>query len=107
MVPMMVSSWKRFYKEKRGHYRTQFPFLKDDQIAAKLKRLWGREQRFSVGEWGEGAILKPTMLASNRTEAGEAVGDCHAKGVSAVSHDVCVIQSSDPFHCELGGTHSS
>lgn len=46
----MVSSWKRFYRDRRGHYRAQYPFLKDGQIAAKLKRLWDREKRFTAGE---------------------------------------------------------
>ena len=47
----MVSSWKRFYKDRRGHYKNKFPFLKDDQIAAKMKRVWDKEKKLSMGEF--------------------------------------------------------
>ena len=37
-------TWKKFYADRKHKYRTKFPFLKEDQITAKLKRIWSREK---------------------------------------------------------------
>ena len=38
-------SWKKFYAERKDMYKSKFPFLKADQVASKLKRIWSREKR--------------------------------------------------------------
>ena len=40
----MDGSWKKFYTERRGKYKSKFPFLKEDQITAKLRRIWYKER---------------------------------------------------------------
>lgn len=54
----MEGSWKKFYTERKGKYKSKFPFLKEDQITAKLKRIWDRERSIgwvdcASGEWVE------------------------------------------------------
>lgn len=38
-----MCSWKRFYNERKVNYKTKFPFLKEDQVTAKLKRIWNKK----------------------------------------------------------------
>jgi len=39
------SSWKKFYSERKHRYKTKFPFLAGEQIAARLKKIWDRKRR--------------------------------------------------------------
>ena len=36
--------FKSFLKKRKAEYRSQFPFLTESQVAAKLKRLWNSQQ---------------------------------------------------------------
>ena len=57
-----VHSWKKFYAERKRRYKTKFPFLANEQIAARLKKMWSRERRKNSSSSELFCPLKATVL---------------------------------------------
>lgn len=43
-------SWRKFYVERKHRYKARFPFLGDEQIAARLRKIWTRD-KLLTSEW--------------------------------------------------------